>query len=67
MAQIPDTEKLSRIRLVLGAYDDGECDAKLFIDNVRWALDQEDVSDADMAAAIAEARRIRPFVENEPK
>ena len=67
MAQISDAEKLSRIRLVLGAYDDGECDAKLFIDNVRWALDQEDVSEADMAAAIAEAHRIRDFIEAERK
>ena len=62
MAQIPDAEKLNRIRIVLSAYDDGECDAKLFIDNVRWALDQEDVSDADIALAIAEARRIRDIV-----
>ena len=59
MAQIPDAEKLSRIRIILAAYDDGECDATVLIDNVRWALDQEDVSDADVVAAVAEARRIR--------
>lgn len=62
MAQITDAEKLYRIRTVLEAYDDGKCDERLLIDNVRWALNQEDVSDADMAAATAEARRIRDIV-----
>lgn len=59
MAQIPDTQKLERIRIALAGYDLGHVSTAMLVDLVRWALDQEDVSDADMAAAVKVAQDLR--------
>lgn len=63
MAQISDAEKLSRISCALGAHDDGECDTRALIDIIRWTLNQEAISAADIAAGVEEAKRIRPMID----
>jgi hypothetical protein len=49
--KISDAEKLKRIREMLGYYDTGECAASILIDYVRWVIDLEERSDAEVRAA----------------
>lgn len=58
MAQVTDAEKLARIRIGLAAFDRLEISIQVLVDNVRWALDQEAPSEADIEDATQEAWKI---------